>query len=53
MTKLPVPASDRALMRAEPPSPPALPPSRGLRALGWVLMTMSVGLVSCQSLFWL
>jgi hypothetical protein len=32
---------------AEPPPPPRL----GTRVLGWTLMTASLGLVSCQSLF--
>ncbi len=31
---------------AEPP-----PPRLGRRVLGWTLMTCSLGLVSCQSLF--
>jgi hypothetical protein len=30
---------------------PARRPSGGYRALGWTLMTLSLGLVSCQSLF--
>ncbi|WP_200234907.1 hypothetical protein [Thiohalocapsa halophila] len=32
---------------AEPPPPPRL----GSRVLGWSLMALSLGLVSCQSLF--
>jgi hypothetical protein len=34
-------------MAAEPPPPPGL----GSRALGWSVMTLTLGLVSCQSLF--
>jgi hypothetical protein len=29
------------------------PPRLGSRVLGWTLMTFSLGLVSCQSLFYL
>lgn len=35
--------------QASPPSAPRL----GSRVLGWSLMTLSLGLVSCQSLFYL
>ncbi len=35
-----------------PPQAPA-PPRLGTRILGWLLMTWSLGLVSCQSLFYL
>jgi hypothetical protein len=31
------------------PRPPG--PSFGARVLGWTLLTMSLGLVSCQSMF--
>jgi hypothetical protein len=35
-----------------PQAPEPLPPPRlGSRVLGWTLMTFSLGLVSCQSLF--
>jgi len=41
-------ASSSGLPQAAPPSP-----RLGSRVLGWSLMTLSLGLVSCQSLFYL
>ncbi|MGD8275960.1 MAG: hypothetical protein PVJ30_08365 [Thiohalocapsa sp.] len=33
------------------PAEPLPPPGFGSRALGWSVMTLTLGLVSCQSLF--
>jgi hypothetical protein len=52
MRNIPTTTRPPSAMPRRPLPEPRLPrPSLGARVLGWALLTMSVGLVSCQSMF--